>query len=671
MAGFVRRFTEFPPLEALTAIEGVNIIDLPPPGSIVGVSSGVMCVVGEFTDMTYAVAVDVAGVVTTKPRPVEIFTGQDLINKLGGFDSSLGQFGGDMGNGFVELRNKRFSRLVAVPVNLASGAGVRLWRELPTNKSATDPTPVVAIRAAQVDAGRLFGAGADRLRIATRAGFSDLPAVVQGVDGATTGAGFGLTQTITSAGSSFITAGVLEGDTLVLGVVGAAGALGTNADTYRIVSFTATTLVVQKQDGSSFEVATGTLQPFRVHPASVADTGLDHQLSEAAGYLVPARPTTDGAGTGSSAANGTWTANTTITPTVVPPIITADSADPLSGLQGKIHPTTAFIYTALVQKPNAPNDSLIDALYDTAVDSLLQDDSPAREVNHVWSARKSNAIRTKLKSHVLEASSIGIGRTASASPELDIVLATSLATVTGDTAPGVGATREERVDYSWPGVLTFIPEAAGVVIATADGKTTTTGILDLTSDGWLSSIMSNIAPERNPGEGSSTVRRVMAPVLGFARNTPDLSINEYISLRQKGIAAPRMDRVVGPIFQSGITSSLVSGQKNINRRRMADFIEDSWAQRMAPLAKLLLTEQLKDTILTETEEFMAGLLSAENPAAQRISGYIVDGVSGNTPSLEAAGVFVVILRVRTLATADFITLQAEIGEGVVITEVAA
>jgi hypothetical protein len=250
---------------------------------------------------------------------------------------------------------------------------------------------------------------------------------------------------------------------------------------------------------------------------------------------------------------------------------------------------------------------------------------------------------------------------------LNITKLTAVSTVTGDAAPGVGATREERLSYSWPPVLTFVPEAVGTVIATADSKTTDDGILDMTMDGFLISILSSLAPERNPGESSGTTRRALAGVLGIGRNVPTLSMNSYIALRNNGIAGVRIDRVVGPVIQSGITSSIISGQKNINRRRMADFIEDSLAARFVQLAKLPLTEGLKQTITGEAVEFLEALLSVDNPPAQRINDYSVDAKSGNTPTLEAKGVFVLVVRVRTLATADFITIQAEVGEGVVIT----
>ena len=84
MAGFIRRFSEFPGVEVLTAIEGVNIIDLPPPGAIEGVSTGVVALIGEFADCSYAAAIDGTGAITTFPQPVEIVSGKDLLDKLGG-----------------------------------------------------------------------------------------------------------------------------------------------------------------------------------------------------------------------------------------------------------------------------------------------------------------------------------------------------------------------------------------------------------------------------------------------------------------------------------------------------------------------------------------------------------------------------------------------------------
>jgi hypothetical protein len=66
---------------------------------------------------------------------------------------------------------------------------------------------------------------------------------------------------------------------------------------------------------------------------------------------------------------------------------------------------------------------------------------------------------------------------------------------------------------------------------------------------------------------------------------------------------------------------------------------------------------------------MDGLLSRNNPSAQRIAGYTIDARSGNTPELLAQGLFRIILKVRTLASLDSIVVESTIGESVVVEEI--
>lgn len=723
MAGFIRRYGFFPGAETIALIEGVVIVDLPPPGSVQGVGTGTVGLVGEFTDVSTAVSVDSNGNVNALSKPVEIFSGQDLINKMGGFDPSLGQFGDAMGNGFVALRNKKFRRLVCQAVNLASPQATRMWRTLPTNTSLTSATPTVPMQAAVVAAGAEFRSGANRVRAAKRTSFTDDAAFVTGVDGVVAPAGLPLaTQTFDAVTGQFVVNGVKEGDALVLGqlpptptsitdnpltaiavvanvvstsgypaagflfidaeaiqytaktatsftgltrgalgtvaaahVLGSSVALLTSAGTYRVVGVVdADTLTLERQDGSNFTVLNWiaeTAQPWRLHVGRTADTGPDNQLSEVAGYTVPARPL-----------DATIAQATSILPTVAAAAPSRTSWDPLAGLTMRTHPTApGLAFDATVQGANPVNVAGLDALYSTAIDAFLSQDLPEREVNIIGSSRSSTVIRAKLKSHVLDASSVGVGRSAVVSPPLSTQ---NIAVASGDVAPGVGATRDERVWYAWPGAQTFVPEAVNSSIAKANGGTTTDGILDVQGDMWLGAVCSNLPPERNPGQAAPPVPDVLAPVLGLQRGVVGLGINQYITLRQRGVVGLRIDRTVGPIFQSGVTSSLISGQKNISRRRMADFVEDSLAQRLVQFAKLPLTQSLKDAAVGETVAFLNQLLSPNNPAAQRINDFEVDPASGNTPDMEAQGIFVIIVRVRTLPSADFIVLQAEVGENV-------
>lgn len=662
MAGFIRRYGFFPGTETITQIEGVIIVDLPPPGSIAGVQTGVVAIVGEYQNAQFAVSVSAAGIASPLITPVEIFGSQDLIDKTGGFDETIGAFGAGMGNAFVEVRNKKFSRLVAVPVdNITPAAGtqgtVRIWRELPTCTSALDPTPIVPVSPAQVAPGRQFVNAANRLRLASPVNFSDAIAFATGVDGDVTNAAAAATQTFDAAGGDFINRAVVEGDILVVGVIGGAAGLGANARTYRVVSVTdLNTLVVERLDGEDFSWTTASSLPWRLHRSATADSqptdGTGHQFGEGGGYSVLARPLT-----------ATIAVGLLLTPSVVPATPTAAIWEPLSGLGGAVHPSTALTYDANVHAPNAANNATLDARYQNALDATLNDEYPARDINIIVAARKSSAIRAKLKSNVLVASERGLTRRAIVSPEVNQA---TLATVIGSSDPGVGANRSDRIDYSWPAVRTSIPEAVGFTIVTSDAKTTADGVLDVTGDTWLASVESNLPPERNPGQAAAPVPTVLAPVVAFARGMPKLGMPQYTSLRANGVAALRFDKTVGPIFQSGVTTSLVSGEKNIARRRMADFIQDSIAQRLVQLCKLPLTPGLKDSATAEVISFMEELLSRDNPAAQRILDYEIDDKSANTAAREAAGIFVIIVRVRLLATADFIVIQSEIGEGVVI-----
>lgn len=657
--GFTRRFSQFPSIDVLTQIEGVVTVDQAPTGQIGGVSSGVACLVGEFADCTLGIAIDASGAITTRPRPTECFGPQDQADKLGGWDETIGEFGGDHGSGFVELQNKAFSRLVVVPINLASSRGARLWRKLPTNASATSPVPVVPVSGATVPAGREFKSGNNRARTAARVQFSAPPEFKTGVDGAVTAAGApAATQSFGSAAGGFLavvrpdgTLGVRVGDALVVGVIGGAAGLGANADTFRVQTVTSdVALAVEKQSGATFDWTTAAALPWRIHTGDSADTGGENALAAAGSYVVPMRPL-----------DATIAAATTITPTVAPPALTALSADPLSGLAMKTDPTTGLVFAANVQTPNIGSTAELDVLYGLAIDALIDDDLPEREVTHLWSARSSANIDTKGSAHVAAQKQTGIGRIWLFAPPLDT---TSLSTILGDAAPGAGAHRAREGIFNWPGVITFIPQAVGTNVKGADGLLYKNGQFDTPSTSWNAAILSQLAPERNPGQASDPVKTIMASAFSIQRNVSGLGIGQYTQLRAKGVMAPRLDRDSGMIFQSGVTRSLLAGEHEVYTRRFSFYVEDNVASFLAPFSKEVLTEALKDDIVGALHDFFDGLLSPNNTATARIRGYEVDPVGGNTEQLGNAGVFVVQYSVEMRLIANTIVQQASVGYGV-------
>jgi hypothetical protein len=690
--GFIRRYGYFPGNEVITQIEGTIVIDLPPPGSIQGAGVGVACCVGEFADCSYATSVDASGVVSTNVKPIEIFSATDLTNKVGGFDETIGEFGISQGNGYEALRSKRFARLFVAPVNLASSNGCRYFRELPLCTTQTNANPIVPVTGATIGAGREFrasGAPLSRIRIAKRTQFTSLAPIATGVGGSIATAALAAVQTFAAtAGFDWTTIvrpdgtlGARKGDILVIGNNNAGArqplpSSGTvvGAGTYRVASdpTSGVNISLERLDGSSFQfVNAATTVPWRLHYGSDADSAPvlvpgsaapgGYAAADVGGYTVPTRPLTDSAGAQTS---GSYSAGLALAPVVAPTALTGSSWDPLSGLGGRIMPTGGLAFTVDVQGINRAANASLDAAYATAIDAMLAEDTSAIDINIVWSARKSQLIRAKLRSHVLDASTRGVGRIAVVAPSLAVQ--TTLGAV-DDADPGVGATRNERVIYTWPGCQVSIPEAVNFRLRCATAETTLTGVLDQSFDGFMASLLSVLPPERNPGQAAAPVPQALAAVLGMQRGVSGMGVNEYTQLRVRGVAALRVDlRAGSTTIQSGITSSLTAGEKNINRRRMADFIEDSAAARLVQFAKLPPTQTLKDSAFGELDAFLSSLLSPNNRPAQRIAEYQLDDVSGNTPELEAQGIFVIIMRVRTLATADFIVLQAQIGENVQI-----
>lgn len=314
----------------------------------------------------------------------------------------------------------------------------------------------------------------------------------------------------------------------------------------------------------------------------------------------------------------------------------------------------------------ALTETQIDAQYVAAIDTTKDLNSVAKEVNVSFAARQSNTVRRKLCENAIDASAIGcFGRMTVLRTPLGITKNAALSKV---AEPGIGAYRDQRVIYCWPQANTFVPIIGRVGLAGGDGFTAD-GNIDVGADGFMASILSQLPPEENPGQLTQFAIGVNS--LETSPNAQNLTIDDYKLFRANGVAALRVDEGTA-IFQSGITSvdpALFPQLRNIARRRMADFIQDSLARRLRAFGKKLNTAARRRAIVSEIRQFMDGLAGVENPALQRIDGYSIDDVTGNTPTTLARGIFRIILKVRTLSSLDAIVLETTIGEGVTIDEV--
>lgn len=316
------------------------------------------------------------------------------------------------------------------------------------------------------------------------------------------------------------------------------------------------------------------------------------------------------------------------------------------------------------------NSATIDTRYGNAITASLPGSTDTDNIEIIAAARQSQSIRTALATNARDSSAISTGRVALIRP----AIGTLPAAATGAGDPGVGANRSDRAFYCYPHFEQNIPE-----IAELDGAAaiSSPNIL-LGADSAMATLLSNLPPENNPGQ--STQEFVSGGLLNFIRKLEDgltttgqptkFTLTNYTAFKAAGVAALRRDpRLSEWVFQSGVTSvdpasfpSLVP----MKRRRMADFLQDSLASIALSYNKQPNTSERYDSLVGDLASFLDLMLSAANPAAQRIAAYGIDSRGGNTVLLQGSGIRVIIVSITLLDSLDDIVLQTEIGESVVV-----
>ncbi len=317
-------------------------------------------------------------------------------------------------------------------------------------------------------------------------------------------------------------------------------------------------------------------------------------------------------------------------------------------------------YSVINNLPLAPalTEAALDAAYVIAMNATLSSNTVTRECNVIISARASNAIRTNLRSNAQQASFQLFGRVTCVRPPLGTTRANARSAV---TQPGVGAYRDERLIYNFPGFNTFVPLIAERGLSGGAGFTAD-GNIDVGSDTWCSSVLSQLNPEDNPGQLTSFMQLANS----LEVNNPDvqsMGLTDYELFKAAGICAPIIDNG-DAVFQSGVTSvdPLVSpGLVPINRRRMADYIEDSLAIAMKPYSKKLATRSRRAEVYGIVNDFLNGLVGNQNQSNQRIDSFSLDAKSGNPPTSLAKGIYRLIINVRLVPDMLDIVLQVTVG----------
>lgn len=186
-----------------------------------------------------------------------------------------------------------------------------------------------------------------------------------------------------------------------------------------------------------------------------------------------------------------------------------------------------------------------------------------------------------------------------------------------------------------------------------------TGTEVLTSPAaWMGCILGNTDVDIHPGEQDT--KRFLAGITRLYR--PSITRANYKLLKAAGIAAMETD-VGEPVFVSGVTTSLVSGKKEITRRRSTDFLQLSVADYLKFHVKKKNTLERRIAMRAAIQAFLNGL----KKQGRVVEDFEVDGEILNTSLDRANGIERILMRVKLIGHMLHVVLETEVGTGVSIT----
>ena len=222
--------------------------------------------------------------------------------------------------------------------------------------------------------------------------------------------------------------------------------------------------------------------------------------------------------------------------------------------------------------------------------------------------------------------------------------------VVGDTPANeitaVGAqitTRSDRIVWCYNAPKTVDPETALKV--------------DTGPHVWLASILTQNDVDIHAGSKQASTQ-----LAGIAElNNESLVRNDLIALRDAGISTIEKlaDRFA---FRSAVTTDLTSGKTELTRRRMADFLQLSAAERLSDFVKSKNTLERRAQIAATLTAFSQSL----RDQGRVIEDFEIDQDSVNTEDQRAQGIEKILWRVKLIGHILYLVLETEIGTGVVI-----
>lgn len=313
----------------------------------------------------------------------------------------------------------------------------------------------------------------------------------------------------------------------------------------------------------------------------------------------------------------------------------------------------------------------MDVRYEEAMDRTLDLNSDAADCRIIVSARHTSYINKALKANASAATKAGLdARIAIVSPPPGTSKADALSE---SHALGVGQMRTDRVVYAFPEVRLTIAEIRAVGAVGGIGFNDT-GVIEQPADSWMAFIRSKIRPEQSAGMNlrNTNVGELQLDSLGAQFEASlggvGLVIDDYKQFKAKGIAALRLVRALGYVFQSDVTSVLRATNKAeapAYRRFMTDMIIDDSYDVAVVFKDEINSPNTRNAIREQLAKYLGTLVRAV-----RIESFSV--ALDSSPAQIDAGLLIYRVKVKLYGIIQAIALRLQVGaEGVEIEEIAA
>jgi hypothetical protein len=217
------------------------------------------------------------------------------------------------------------------------------------------------------------------------------------------------------------------------------------------------------------------------------------------------------------------------------------------------------------------------------------------------------------------------------------------AAVEAASAAGQITTRSDRIIWTYNSPYTLDPET-GTQIQCSPAA-------------WMASVLCQNDVDIHPGSIQTTKQTA-----GIRKLTnTSLPRADLITLRNAGVCT--LESIPeGFVFRSGVTTNLTSGLTEITRRRSADFLQLSAANRLRTYVKRKNTITNRANMAAELTAFSQQLLEDE----RIVEAFAIDQQSVNTTAQRAQGIEKILWRVKLIGHILHLVLETEIGSGVVI-----